>query len=84
MWFKHLTFKIILGFQKCADKIKSIKDNSVWNGAVYTLLDEEHNFTEAKAACKDYNARIMSVHEEIDVLKNKTLEALTTVKLVDS
>ena len=46
------------------------------------MLDEEYNLTEAKAACKDFNARIMSVHEVTDVLKNDTLDALTTVKLV--
>ena len=58
------------GFQKCANKINSLEDNSNWNGTVYTFLEDFNTFEAAKVACKEYNARILSIHEEtVDLTK---------------
>ena len=52
-------------FEKCAEKINSLKENSNRNRVVYNFLKEYYSIKDAKAACKRYNARIMSSHKKL-------------------
>ena len=67
-----------IGFQKCTDKLITSK----WNGAVHTFLEDVYNFEEAKAACKDYSARILSTNKRLDATYTdiKTLELFWRIR----
>ena len=41
--------------------------NSNWNGVIYTFLEKKYNFQQAKAVCKEYNARIMTTHIKLNI-----------------
>ena len=53
-------------FEKCAEKINSLKENSYRNRVVYTFLEDYYTIKEAKAACKKYNAKILSSHKKLE------------------